>query len=113
MKILSITSGKDVANKRKESERILKEYRMFLKKKKLNEGEISNENVLEENEFFKKVEKALLVLNEEERLLLHYRYIENGGDTFDYIVKDQLGVSERTYYRIKANALLTFYELVN
>ncbi len=49
------------------------------------------------------VDSAIQQLDRTERSLIRYRYLE--GNTVDYIVKDKLGVSERSYYRIKAKAL--------
>lgn len=99
---------------RKKAEQILDNYCLFLKKQKLNliTSVPSDKNDLEKSRFYQKVEEALLELTEDERLLLQYRYLENGGNTFDYIVKDKLGISERTYYRIKASALLNLYKLL-
>lgn len=104
---------------RKQSELILENYRTYLEKRKLNElrnysdddSSLKSKNK-KDDLFFERVGQALLILNEEERMLLHYRYLENGGNTFDYLVKDKLGVSERTYYRIKANALNKFHKLL-
>lgn len=106
---------KNECNPRKKVERILQEFRIYTEKKKLNQSTstpLNNACDSEKDIFFDRVEKALLALNEEERLLIQYRYLENGGNTFDYIVKDRLGLSERTYYRLKRSALFHLHELI-
>jgi len=57
--------------------------------------------------YINKIIKAVNRLNYEERTVIIMRYIDN-DDMFDYQVYNELGYSERKYYRIKANA---FYKL--
>lgn len=73
----------------------------------------NHQNQMDEHtlHFINKVSNILRMLPDEQSLLLSIRYLKNNGKTFDYIVKDQLGVSERTYYRLKSEALSDFYEL--
>ncbi|MBN2909140.1 DUF1492 domain-containing protein [Polycladomyces sp. WAk] len=50
------------------------------------------------------IERALLVLNLDERYLIEKRYMDQ-SPADDMIVCDELGWSKRTYYRIKRRAL--------
>lgn len=50
------------------------------------------------------LDKALLCLNEMERELIRLRYLDT-DDTYDYLVCGDLGVSERKYRRVKAQAM--------
>lgn len=93
---------------RKEAERLLEKYRFYRRKENI-EGHLN----AKEGEFLSHITNVLSNLPAMERTLLFYRYIENDGETYDYMVKNKLGVSERTYYRIKARALLDFYHLAN
>lgn len=54
-----------------------------------------------------KIRKAVNRLNYQERTVIIKRYL-NEDDIFDYEVYNELGFSERKYYRIKARA---FYKL--
>lgn len=102
---------------KKEMINLLHNYRLLQKKFKIagyipqTWQEITPE-IREELKFSNTVREALNLLPDEERLLLTYRYLENNGETFDYIVCNKLAVSERTYYRIKSSALLNLSELI-
>ncbi|GIP20435.1 MULTISPECIES: ArpU family phage packaging/lysis transcriptional regulator [Paenibacillus] len=64
-------------------------------------------NVDREQVMEKKVvmlDKALMCLNEMERELIRLRYLDT-DDTYDYLVCGDLGVSERKYRRVKAQAM--------
>jgi ArpU family phage transcriptional regulator len=50
------------------------------------------------------IERALAVLNLDERFLIEKRYLDQ-SPVDDMIVCDELGWSKRTYYRIKRRAL--------
>lgn len=58
-------------------------------------------------EYINRIRKAVNRLNYEERAVMIKRYIYD-DDVYDYQVYNELGYSERKYYRIKANA---FYKL--
>src|SRR5690625_3637424 len=60
----------------------------------------------ERQEYISRVLEAVNRLNYEERAVIVKRYLT--GDKYDYEVYNQLGYSERKYYRIKARA---FYKL--
>ena len=51
------------------------------------------------------VDSAIELLEELQKDLIVAKYIHNSGDTYDYIVKDSIQVAERTYYRIKWEAV--------
>ncbi|MMZ60101.1 hypothetical protein D1872_221740 [compost metagenome] len=53
-----------------------------------------------------RIERAVSRLGKKEREIIEKRYLEDEG--FDYIVAGEVGLSERTYTRIKARA---FYKL--
>ncbi|WP_205628687.1 ArpU family phage packaging/lysis transcriptional regulator, partial [Acinetobacter baumannii] len=53
-----------------------------------------------------RVEKAVSRLSKKEREIIEKRYL--GDESFDYIVAGEVGLSERTYTRMKARA---FYKL--
>jgi ArpU family phage transcriptional regulator len=57
-------------------------------------------------ELTERVEKAVSRLSKKEEEIIRKRYLEN--ESFDYIVAGEVGLSERTYTRIKARA---FYKL--
>ncbi|MNK42991.1 RNA polymerase factor sigma-32 [compost metagenome] len=50
------------------------------------------------------MDKALMCLSELERDLIRQRYLDT-DDTYDYLVCGDLGVSERKYRRVKAQAM--------
>lgn len=52
------------------------------------------------------VERAVNRLGKKEREIIQLRYLED--ENFDYIVAGEVGLSERTYTRMKARA---FYKL--
>ena len=58
-------------------------------------------------EYITKIKKAVNRLNHQERTVIIKRYI-NEDDIYDYEVYNELGYSERKYYRIKSRA---FYKL--
>ncbi|WP_245835694.1 ArpU family phage packaging/lysis transcriptional regulator [Virgibacillus ndiopensis] len=58
-------------------------------------------------EFLKKIQKSVNRLNYQERSIIINRYLKD-DDVYDYEVYNELGYSERKYYRIKARA---FYKL--
>ncbi|WP_308418964.1 ArpU family phage packaging/lysis transcriptional regulator [Virgibacillus oceani] len=58
-------------------------------------------------EYVKKIQKAVNRLGYQERSIIINRYLKN-DDVYDYEVYNDLGFSERKYYRIKARA---FYKL--
>jgi len=94
----------------------IEEYRLTKRKAVVMNKYISDdssqatEKVIEDLKLINIMEGALNSLTQKERLLIIYRYIENNGEMYDYIVKNKLRVSERTYYRIKNNALLKLHE---
>lgn len=57
--------------------------------------------------FIRKVEKAVNRLPQNEREIIVSRYMQR-EESFDYEVYNNIGLSERTYYRLKARA---FYNL--
>ncbi len=57
--------------------------------------------------YINRIRKAVNRLNYQERTVIIRRYL-NEDDIFDYEVYNELGFSERKYYRIKARA---FYKL--
>lgn len=58
-------------------------------------------------DLLKRVQRAVNRLNYQERSVIINRYMA-GDDVYDYEVYNELGFSERKYYRIKARA---FYKL--
>ncbi|GGD05304.1 ArpU family phage packaging/lysis transcriptional regulator [Pontibacillus salipaludis] len=61
----------------------------------------------ERKSYIRKIDTALKRLNRKESAIIKKRYIEDDDNT-DYLVYNELGFSETTYYRIKADA---FYKL--
>ncbi|WP_165995450.1 ArpU family phage packaging/lysis transcriptional regulator [Bacillus sp. Cs-700] len=80
-----------------------------------NEFNSSNENAAIKNidqaaargKYLSKIRKAVNRLSFQERSIIIQRYM-NEEDVFDYEVYNELGMSERKYYRVKARA---FYKL--
>lgn len=52
------------------------------------------------------INEMVLSLKEKQQRLIIERYINNDGDTYDYIVASKIGLSNRTYYRLKLSTLL-------
>jgi ArpU family phage transcriptional regulator len=65
------------------------------------------DNEMERQSFLLKVQKAVNRLNRREREVIIKRYMDP-EEHFDYQVYNDLGMSERQYYRLKARA---FYNL--
>ncbi|MYL50271.1 ArpU family transcriptional regulator [Halobacillus litoralis] len=61
----------------------------------------------ERNEYIDKIRKAVNRLAYKERSIIIKRYMED-EDTLDYLTYNELGLSERHYYRVKSRA---FYKL--
>ena len=80
-----------------------------------NEFHSSTENAAIKNidqaaarwKYLSKIRKAVNRLSYQERSIIIQRYM-NEEDVFDYEVYNELGMSERKYYRVKARA---FYKL--
>jgi ArpU family phage transcriptional regulator len=58
-------------------------------------------------DYLKRIRLAVSRLSRDERLVINKRYL-NEEDVFDYEVFNEIGFSERKYYRVKARA---FYKL--
>lgn len=72
------------------------------------EAAIQNvDNKIERQRFLIRVQKAVNRLNRREREIIIKRYMDP-EEHFDYQVYNDLGLSERSYYRVKARA---FYNL--
>lgn len=104
------TTASNISNlsNKKECEKLLKYFQQLFSLSAMQEKD--NRSYLSEEEdkhltiFF----KALYMIDEKEREVLRYRYVEldeNSRLRFDYEVVRLLNVSERTYFRIKAMAL--------
>lgn len=61
----------------------------------------------ERRDYIKMIQKAINRLSYQERAVMIKRYLEE-EDIYDYEVYNELGYSERKYYRVKARA---FYKL--
>ncbi|MCD5324761.1 MULTISPECIES: ArpU family phage packaging/lysis transcriptional regulator [Pontibacillus] len=61
----------------------------------------------ERDVYMRRIERALKRLNRKESAVITKRYMQE-DDVFDYETYNDLGFSERTYYRIKGDA---FYKL--
>ena len=64
-------------------------------------------------QFVDLMDKSISALAENQRCLIVEKYVKNNGNDFDYIVKENLKLAERTYYRIKLNALLSLAQNLN
>jgi len=79
-----------------------------LKKKYVLGIEVS----VSEKELINLLEKHLQMLSELEHEVLRLSYIDNDEGIFDYVIQHKLQLSERTFYRIKDNALMKLYEIL-
>lgn len=115
---MSIDVEKSQKEIRSASEDSLHKYRRI--KQKLNidgylpkNKEDFTKKMNEEIRFIKRISSVLDGMYQEESTLLKHRYLKGNGQTYDYVVRNKLGVSERTYYRIKADALTNFHYLAH
>lgn len=68
---------------------------------------INVDNIRYRRDFLKRIQKAVNRLNYQERAILIQRYMLQ-DNVFDYEIYRELGISDRTYYRVKSRA---FYKL--
>lgn len=96
----------DKPKTKKAVEDYLKNYRQLKKRLGIEKayGRESDDREQVE-EYIGRVEQAIEMLEDIQRELIEERYINHGGGTFDYIVQDKIMVAERTYYRIKSEAI--------
>jgi len=102
--------------KREASEKMLHKFRklqlIYRFREQKNLSVQPGEKDYEEITFNNRVVETLNLLDEDERKILILRYLKNNGRSYDYIVKNEMGLSRATYYRIKKRALETFYEIM-
>lgn len=70
--------------------------------------EVATKNIHNEQkimEMFNEVNDALNKLDDKEKEIIRRRYLES-DDIFDYEVYNDLNLSERKYYRVKAKAII-------
>lgn len=105
----------DKRKSKKEAEVILERYRKYrriLESDKLYGVNLNGEGLIDGKEreeavlLVKRVGHAIAGLTEIQGKLIEEKYIVGHGGEFDYIVKDKIQVAERTYYRIKDEALM-------
>lgn len=82
-------------------------YRGYKKKLGIDESYGRVTEMTERMErFVNLMEYELTHLTDIQQELVVERYLKNQGRTYDYIVQSTIMVAERTYYRIKTDALL-------
>jgi len=115
---MNIDVNKDNKKIRKTSEESLHKFRRVQQKLSIDgylpkNKEDYTEKMEEEVRYSNRITSVLQGMCKEESALLIHRYLNGNGQTYDYIVRNKLGVSERTYYRIKADALINFHYLAH